>query len=76
MKDFWDLNLAPRFVQQLQDDGFEYIGYYEILEANVCRIYVDKEAQILNSRSIRTSAMLMAASTSASGKANVRSEIG
>jgi hypothetical protein len=45
MKDFWDLNLAPRFVQQLQDDGFEYIGYYEILEANVCRIYVDKEAQ-------------------------------
>jgi hypothetical protein len=45
MKDFWDLNLAPRFVQQISDDGFEYIGYYEILKANVCRIYVDKEAQ-------------------------------
>src|SRR5690242_7760286 len=36
--------LTPGFAQQLIDDGFKYVGYYEILEGSVCKICVDKEA--------------------------------
>jgi hypothetical protein len=75
MSNISHLNLAPTFAQQLIDDGFRYVGYYEIQEGNVCKIHVDKEAGIGNSRSIHTLAMSMAASTSALGKAKVCSEI-
>jgi len=39
----WQLNLIPQFVQQLVDWGFRCVGYYEILEGNICKICVDDE---------------------------------
>ncbi len=44
MENSWQFNLTPGFAQQLMDDGFQYVGHYEILEGNVCKIRVDKEA--------------------------------
>jgi hypothetical protein len=39
-----DLNLAPAFASQLAEEGFSYVGYYEIGSDNACKIYVDKKA--------------------------------
>jgi hypothetical protein len=39
-----DLNLAPAFAKQLAEEGLSYIGYYEIGDHNVCKIYIDREA--------------------------------
>src|SRR5215472_16070293 len=44
MKDISYLNLAPRFAEQIVADGFEYVGYYEIQEGNICKVCVDNEA--------------------------------
>lgn len=39
----WQFNLIPKFVLQLVDQGFRRVGYYEILEGNICKICVDEE---------------------------------
>jgi hypothetical protein len=44
MENSWQLNLTPKFSQQLKDDSFEYVGYYQIQDDKICEIYVEKEA--------------------------------